>query len=63
MEEVPFAEVQHNEMGHHYEDNPDWFVCRKVENKFLGYSGPEQLEAMLHVFMDWVHSQPEIPAF
>ncbi len=62
MENVLFDEVQHNEMGHCYEDNPDWFVCQKVGNKFVGYCGPEQLEAMLRVFMGWVHSQPEIPA-
>lgn len=36
MEDVSFTEVQHNEMGHHYEDNPDWFVCRKVGSKFVG---------------------------
>jgi len=58
LEDVPFTEVQHNEMGHRYEDNPDWFVCRKVDGKFVGLGGPEQLEAMLRVFLDWVHSQP-----
>lgn len=62
MEDVPFTEVQHNEMGHRYEDNLDWFVCRKIGSKFVGYSGPEQLEAMLTVFLTWVRSQSEVPA-
>ena len=62
LEDVVFAEVQHNEMGHCYEDNPDWFICRKVDKKFEGYGGPEQLEAMLRVFLTWVHSQQAPPA-
>jgi len=63
MEDLPFAEVQHNEMGHRYEDNPNWFVCRKVDDKFEGFGGPEQLEAMVGVFLTWVSSQSEpLPA-
>jgi hypothetical protein len=62
LEDATFAEVQHNEMGHRYEDNPDWFVCRKVGSKFEGFGGPEQLEAMLCVFLTWYRSQPDQPA-
>jgi len=59
LEDVPFAEVQHNEIAQRYEDNPDWFVCRKVDSEFEGLGGPEQLEAIIGVFLAWLHSQPE----
>jgi hypothetical protein len=62
LEDASLAEVQHNETGHRYEDNPDWFVCRKVGSKFKGLGGSEQLEAILGVFLTWLHSQPEQPA-
>lgn len=61
LEDASLAEVQHNEMGQRYEDNPDWFVCHKAGGKFEGLGGPEQLEAILGVFLTWLHSQPEQP--
>ena len=57
LEDAVFAEVQHNEVAQCDEDNPDWFVCRKVDGKFEGAGGPEQLEAILRLFLTWVHSQ------
>lgn len=62
LQDASFAEVQHNEMGQRYEDNPDWFVCRKGAGKFEAFGGPEQLEAILRVFLTWVRSQPEPPS-
>jgi len=59
MEDVSLEEVQHNEIGQRHEDNLDWFICRKVDGKFEGLGGPEQLEPILRVFLNWVHSQPE----
>ena len=59
LEDVPLVEVQHNEIAQSFQDNPEWFVCRKIESKFEGSGGPNQLEAILRVFLNWVHSQSE----
>jgi hypothetical protein len=61
LEDALFTEIKHNEIGQNYGDNPDWFVCRKVDGKFKGAGGPEQLETILRVFLTWVHSQPNPP--
>ena len=31
----------------------DWINCRVEKRQFLGYGGPENLEEILKVFLDW----------
>jgi hypothetical protein len=35
------------------EDEEDWIHCRVEDKKFLGFSGPQKLEEILSIFLDW----------
>lgn len=34
-------------------DDDDWLSCRVEDGEFHGSCGPEHLERMIHVFLDW----------
>ncbi len=59
LEEVPFSEVSHNEVGQNYEDEQNWWICQKVGTDFRGSGGPKQLGMILHIFAEWVRSVAE----
>ena len=36
-----------------YEDEQNWFVCKKEKKQFVGNGGPKQLSAMIEYFLNW----------
>lgn len=40
--------------SHNYDDDIDWWTCRVEGGRFLGYGGAQNLENILHVFLDWM---------
>ncbi len=53
MENVPFSPVKHGAVADNIEDDKNWMSC-EVENRvFKGRGGPEKLEEILKVFLDW----------
>ena len=56
MENVPFSPVKHGAVADNIEDDKNWMSC-EVENRvFQGRGGPEKLEEILKVFLDWAES-------
>jgi len=43
-----FAEVKRD-----YKDETEWLTCFLRDGKFMGACGPEELEEMLQIFLDW----------
>ena len=56
LEKMPFSEMSQNDVSQRYEDNQDWWVCRKVGVEFQGKGGPKQLSVILHIFAEWSRS-------
>jgi len=48
LEKKAFAEVRRD-----YESEKDWLMCFLRDGKFMGACGPQKLEEMLQVFLDW----------
>lgn len=36
-----------------------WADCRVKDKKFVGYGGPQQLEQLLTIFLDWAKTEPD----
>lgn len=53
LEAFPFSTLEIQR-----EEEQDWLHCRLEEGKFRGFCGPQNLEEMLLVFLDWADSAP-----
>lgn len=51
LESKPFEELREN-----YEDELGWMICRKIDTKFDAAGGPEKLEGMTRIFLQWAAS-------
>ena len=71
LEHKPFQPIEHNVSLKQMEKiaaglesdvcdkGPDWMLCHVKEKVFEGAGGPEKLEAILAVFLNWVEeTQP-----
>jgi hypothetical protein len=42
-------------------DEQHWLVCRREDDRWCGYCGPEMLGPALRTFLDWAHA-PTAPS-
>jgi len=66
--EIDLIETQLNGAefaGHSYgvgddsdQSSDEWIDCRVEGEKFLGFGGPEKLEEIMTIFLDWADSDP-----
>lgn len=52
LETKAFTEIKHQ-----IENERGWYRCWREENEWHGAGGPEQLTAMLDVFLNWAMPQ------
>lgn len=56
LENVPFSPVKYGVGAESIEDDGDWLSC-EVDNKvFKGRGGPEKLDEILKIFLDWTET-------
>ena len=48
LENIDFQSVRYQN-----EDENDWIDCRRVGTEFNGNGGPQKLEELLIIFLDW----------
>ena len=53
LETVPFEVVEEN-----YEHETDWVRCWVQDGHFQGAGGPEKLQRLLRIFLDWAARHP-----
>jgi hypothetical protein len=40
----------------------NWITCKVDNGKFVAYGGPQKLEEILRIFLDWAAKNSEQPA-
>jgi len=48
LEQIDFEKINNTE------SESKWIVCKVENNKFIGAGGPQQLNEVLNIFIDWV---------
>jgi len=53
LEETELENKAFDSMEVQKEDEDDWIVCKKEGNFFKGFGGPDKLEEILKIFLEW----------
>ena len=53
LADTPLQYKSFTEVKRDYEDETEWITCFLRDGKFIGACGPEKLEKMLEIFLDW----------
>jgi len=53
LTDTPLQYRSFTEMKREYEHETEWLTCSLSDGKFTGACGPEKLEEMLEIFLDW----------
>jgi hypothetical protein len=56
MENVPFSPVNYGVGAESIEDDGNWLYCEVDNMVFKGRGGPEKLEEIIKIFLDWAES-------
>jgi len=56
LEDSYLQNIHFEECNYQDEDENDWVLCRKEGFKYLGYGGPQNLEKLLGIFLEWAES-------
>ncbi len=46
-------EIGFNSLKYQKENENNWVHCAKEKYKFVGYGGPQKLDELLGIFLDW----------
>src|SRR3954453_22077464 len=53
LADTPLANKAFAELKRDYESETEWLTCFLRDGKFMGACGPEKLEELLEIFLDW----------
>jgi len=53
LRETVLENKEFKEISYQHKDGNDWLVCKKEGDKYIGFCGPEKLEELLIVFLQW----------
>ena len=48
LEQIDFEKINNTE------SESEWIVCKVENNKFIGAGGPQKLNGIINIFIDWV---------
>ncbi|EIC31596.1 MULTISPECIES: immunity 53 family protein [Methylomicrobium] len=53
LKDTPLYELAFKEIKIQRSEENDWIICKVEEGNFQGYAGPNNLEELLSIFLDW----------
>ena len=56
LEDSYLQEIEFKEYKYQKENENDWVHCKKDGFKFICYGGPQKLEEILSLFLEWAES-------
>ncbi|WP_419905285.1 immunity 53 family protein [Kiloniella sp.] len=56
LKDTYLYETKFEEIHIQRDDEDNWAVCKVEEGNFQGYGGPDNLEELLGIFLDWAEA-------
>ena len=53
LEDKPFTEISYGVGEESEPDDENWITCRVKEKTFHGYGGPNKLDEIITLFLEW----------
>lgn len=59
LADTPLYEKKFQDLKIQRDDEDDWVIVKVIDGNFIGYGGPQSLEELINIFLEWASDNEE----